>query len=43
MHFVVRVRLFCHPHDKAGVLIPVANDEDVDRLERWFVSQGRVL
>ena len=41
MHFVVRVRPFCHPHHEADVLIPVTDAEDVDRLTRWFVSQGK--
>ena len=41
MRFVVRVRPFRHPHHEADVLIPVSDLSDVDRLTRWFVSQGK--
>ena len=41
MRFVVQVRPFRHPHHEADVLIPVSDPADVDRLTRWFVSQGK--
>ena len=36
MKYVVQVRPFPHPHHEADVLIPVFEDDDVDRLVRWF-------
>ena len=36
MQFVVQVRPYLHPHHEADVLIQVFNDDDVDRLVRWF-------
>ena len=40
MQYIVQVRLFLHPHHEADVLIPVFDDNDVDRLERWFRHNG---
>jgi hypothetical protein len=36
MKYIVQVRPFLHPHHEADVLIPVFDDDDVNRLERWF-------
>ena len=36
MKYFVQVCPFPHPHHEANVLIPVFEDDDVDRLVRWF-------
>ena len=36
MKYIVQVRPFLHPHHEADVLIPVFDDDDVDRLVQWF-------
>ena len=36
MKFVVQVRPYPRPHHEANVLIQVFDDDDVNRLVRWF-------